>query len=119
MTNINALLRRRPNLLLVWPINQKNFADDAIGRLHQVGGQSALAKTPIYTLRGIDKSRYFDALQLILSITSTKLQDAAISDNEARDLVSDSKTIGDYLKKVQSLVLSRYDVGEIGEKLPR
>lgn len=119
MVNINALLRRTPSLLLVWPIIQRNFAEDAIRRLLILGGQSALARTPIYEVQGIDKSRYFDALKLLLDITSLKLQDAAISDEEARDIVAQSSTIGDYLTKIQSLVVDRYDLGELGVRLPK
>jgi len=119
MVNLNALLRHSPNLLLVWPIVRKDFADDSIRRLQLLGGQSALASKPIHEVKGLDKNRYFDVLKLILDTTSMRLQDAAISEDEARVLVDESTTIGDYLSKVQSLVLERYDIGELGVRLPK
>lgn len=119
MVNLNAFLRRTPNILALWPIVSPAFANDAIARLGQLGGQSALAQTPIYNMSGLPQDRYFDALRLILDATSTKLEDAAISQDEALALVNGSPTPGEYLTKVHALVVQRYDLGELGERLPR
>ncbi|WP_146210102.1 ATP-binding protein [Vitiosangium sp. GDMCC 1.1324] len=119
MVNLNAFLRRTNGLLLVWPIVNREFADVAIARLYQVGGQTALIETPVHTVKGVDKGRYLDVLKLILSTTSAKLEDAAISEDEAAALVGPSANIGDYLSQIKSLVLSRYNLGELGGKLPK
>ncbi len=119
MVNLNALLRRNSNLLLTWPITNRQFADGAIKRLNQVGGQTALANDPIHEVRGLEKGRFFDVLNLILEATAVRLQDAAVSEDGARSLVEESESLGSYLKAVQALVVSRYDLGELGLKLPR
>lgn len=119
MVNLNAFLRRTPNVLAVWPIVSAAFAKDAIGRLAQLGGQSALAQNPIYAIKGLPKERYYDALRLFLDATSTKLEDAAVSQEEALALVNDSPTPGEYLTRIHALVVQRYDLGDLGERLPK
>lgn len=119
MLNLNALLRRTPNVLAVWPIISSAFAEAAIARLTQVGGQSALAHKPMHRLIGIAKERYFDALRLLLEATSAKLDDAAVSRDEAEALIPESANLGDFLTRVHQLVVSRYDLGELGAKLPK
>lgn len=118
MGNLNALLRRSQSLLAVWPVNDEQFATTAIGRLTLAGGKSALAATPIHKLKGLPKSDWDKALHLVLAATNVSLADAAISPEEASGLAAPEDTLGDYLRAVQRLVVSRYDVGEIGAKLP-
>jgi hypothetical protein len=118
MVNLNALLRRNSKLLVLWPVIDRQFANEAISRLQLVGSQSALTSYPVHEVQGIGKERYFDVLNLLLRATSLKLEDAAVSEDEALKLVNPSISIGDYLSRIQSLVVSRYDLGELGAKLP-
>jgi len=118
MGNLNALLRRNQSLLAVWPVNDEQFASTAIARLTLAGGKSALAATPIHKLKGLPKSEWGKALNLVLAATSVSLADAAVSQEEVATLAAPEDTLGDYLRAVQRLVVSRYDLGEIGAKLP-
>src|SRR5579884_4168054 len=119
VVNLNAYLRRAPHLLAVWPVIEKPFAENMIKLLSQVGGSSALASEGIHEVQGLGKERYFDALQLILNATGTRLEDAAITRDEAEALVSKSASLGDYLSAVQDVVVERYDVGSQIARLPR
>jgi len=119
MTNLNALLRRTPDMLLLWPIINRSFADDAIEQLSQVGGQTALSVRRVHQVIGIPQERYYDVLALILQVMGVTLADAAVSSREAQDMVTTSKNLGDYLEAIQGLVVSRYDLGELGGKLPK
>lgn len=119
MTNLNALLRRLPDMLLLWPIINRSFADNAIEQLSQVGGQTALSQRRVHQVVGVSKDRYYDVLNLILQTMGVTLADAAISVQEAQAVVTTSKNLGDYLESIQSLVVSRYDLGELGGTLPR
>ncbi|MCB9879014.1 MAG: hypothetical protein H6835_15575 [Planctomycetes bacterium] len=119
MGNLNAFLRNQTNLLAVWPVNDEAFATTAIDRLTLAGGKSALMTQPIHRLVGLSADRYLAALKLVLAAMSVSLADAAVSDEEVSALVAPSKTVGDFLRAVQSLVVSRYDLGELGAKLPK
>ena len=118
MVNLNALLRRNPNILLTWPVIEESFAKEAISRLQAAGAHSALVQNPIHEVQGVDPNRYVDVLNLLLRVTSLKLEDAAISNLEAEQLVNQSQNVGDYLAKIQNLVVSRYDIGDLGSQLP-
>ena len=119
MVNLNAYLRRTTNVLALWPVINNDFADEMISILEQVGGSSALVRRQRYTLRGIERPRYYEALSLILSVTATRLEDAAVTRQEVEELSSSATSIGDYMRLVHDLVVSRYDIGEIGTRLPR
>jgi hypothetical protein len=119
MVNLNAYLRRTPNLLAVWPVVNRAFAEDLLALLDEVGGRSAIARKQIHEVIGLPKSRYFDALQLLLSATGTRLEDAAVTRQEAESLVPKSDSIGDFMNAVHDLVVQRYDIGDLGTRLPR
>ena len=118
MGNLNALLRRNPEVLALWPVNDEQFAKAAIDRLTLAGGKSALAASPIHRLLGLPKKDWEKALNLVLAATNVSLADAAISSDEVAALTPTEDTLGDYLRAVQQLVVARYDVGEIGATLP-
>lgn len=119
MVNMNAYLRRTKNLLAVWPVINRAFADDLVQLLEEVGGKSALVRRPVYEVAGVPKARYYDALHLVLSATGTRLEDAAVTRQEAEDLVQSATSIGDYMRSIHDLVVARYDLGELGTRLPR
>jgi hypothetical protein len=119
MGNLNGILRNTPNTLLVWPVNRREFAAAAVNRLVQAGGQTALVQRPVYEMRGLPKARFYDALQLLLAATAVRLEDAAITNEEVEALADRHDNIGEYLRGVQALVVARYDIGELGRRLPR
>ena len=119
MVNLNAYLRRTPNLLAVWPVVNQAFAEDLLRLLDEVGGKSAIARKPIHSVKGLPMERYIDALQLLLSATGTRLEDAAVTRQEAEELVDSAESIGDFMRAVHNLVVQRYDIGELGARLPR
>jgi hypothetical protein len=119
MVNLNAYFRRTKNLLAVWPVINQPFAQELITLLEEVGGKSALVRQPIHEVVGVPSPRFYDALHLILSATATRLEDAAVTRQEAEDLAPKATSIGDYLRLVHDLVVSRYDIGELGTSLPR
>jgi len=119
MVNLNAYLRRTPNVLAVWPVVNRTFADELIRLLDEVGGRSAIARQEIHAVVGLPKERYLNALQLLLSVSGTRLEDAAVSLKEAEDLVGAATSIGDYMRSIHDLVVARYDIGELATRLPR
>jgi hypothetical protein len=119
MGNLNGLLRTTARVLLVWPVNSQEFANAAVERLTLAGGETALTRDPIHQLIGLPEARYSDVLQLLLDATNVKLEDAAISSAEVDGLLVSGDTIGQFLRRVQALVVERYDLGELGTTLPK
>jgi hypothetical protein len=119
MVNLNAYLRRTPNLLAVWPVVNRSFAEELLRLLDEVGGKSAIARRQIHEVVGLPKSRYLDALQLLLSASGTRLEDAAVTCAEVEALIPNAESIGDFMRSVHDLVVQRYDIGDLGTRLPR
>lgn len=115
---LNAILRQREDLLLLWPVNDINFAERMVELMTLVGGKSPFGSYPIYNLVGIDKSNYTNVLDRIMQIGNWKLDDAAISREEVENIASLSRNVGDFLDDVQSLINERFDTSSIGVKLP-
>ena len=119
MGNLNAFFRNQHKLLAIWPVNDSGFADKVIDRLHLAGGKSALVAAPVHTLAGLQSIDYVRALHLVLSALNVSLDDAAISAEEVSRLAQADLTVGDFLRSVQNLVVSRYDLGDLGAVLPK
>jgi hypothetical protein len=119
MVNFNSFLRRQPDTLALWPVVNKSFALEASAKLADAGGGSALASSPVLEVQGLAKSAYVAALDLILKITGVRLDDAAISLEEAQSCVDPAESIGKFLETIHGLIASRYDIGDLGQQLPR
>lgn len=119
MLNLNAFLRTTPNILLLWPVTSRDFAERLCTHLTEAGGTSALIKKKIYPVAGLEPSEWFNALNLLLKTTSVSLADAAVGQEEAEALVSNFDRIGDFLAGIRELIESKYDLGEIGASLPK
>lgn len=117
--DLNALLRRKPNILAFWPSTDQRFVDDAIRHLGEVGGTTALSKSPIQKITGLQASQYIDALELILTATGVRLEDAALTRTDLEPLVKTSKNIGQFMIGVHGITTERYDIGTLGQKLPK
>ncbi len=116
---VNGLLRSRPDLLIVWPVNDREFAQKIVSLLQLAGGQSALGQDPVYDLRGLERDQWAAVLDKILQIANWRLEDAAIDANEIGRLVASEKSVGDFLDKVQRLIAQRFDVDQMGLVFPK
>lgn len=115
---LNGLLRTRKDLLVVWPVTDTGFSDKLIALLERVGGRSAFGLTPQHKLLGIASSRFNLVLEKLLQVANWRLEDAAISDTEVAELAATSDRIGVFLDRLQALITSRFDVGEMGVEFP-
>lgn len=115
---LNGLLRSRRDLLVVWPVTDADFSGKLIALLERVGGRSAFGLVPQHSLAGIAKSRFNVVLEKLLQVANWRLEDAAISDTEVTDLIATSERIGVFLDRLQSLITSRFDVGDMGVEFP-
>lgn len=118
MVDLNGLLRERPDVLIVWPITNRNFAEQAISMIKQAGGDSAFDNEPIVNLTGLAKEQYNHVLQTILDINGVALADFAVDWSEVEEMKGEGSTIGGFLDRVNKLISGRLEVKELGIKLP-
>lgn len=117
MVNLNALLRERDDILIVWPVTNKDFAEQAINSIKEAGGSSPFALKPIMDLEGLKENRYMDVLSDLMTLSGKNLEDFAVEEPELEYFKSE-RTIGDFLDKVNELINERLDTSDLGVSLP-
>ena len=119
LVQMNAILRTRGDLLILWPVNQREFAEKMVVLQEEIGGRSAFGTNDIYDMRGLSKTQYKIVLEKILQLANWHLEDAAISWDEVEKQEQNAHSVGSYLDGVQGLISERFDVGKIGIALPK
>ncbi|NRD51610.1 hypothetical protein [Corallococcus exiguus] len=119
LVQINSVLRNRNDLLILWPVNDKGFAEKLVGLQRKIGGLSAFGATPIYQMAGLDREKFSSVLERILKVANWTLEDAALDWVELAKITADAENIGGYLDRVQAAVAARFDVGSVGFTPPK
>lgn len=114
LTQLNGLLRTRPDLLLIWPVTDEDFARRAADLLIQCGGYSALTGDPIVCLTGLAQRDYRTVLERMLNAMAWDLSDASVQWGEVDSIAARHSTIGGFLDEVQRLVAERTKIDRDG-----
>lgn len=117
MVNLNALLRDRADILVVWPVTDRAFAEQAVRSIQQAGGNSPFDGEPIINLNGLELQQYTHALENLLTLSGVTLADFAIEHSEVENFIA-GNTIGGFLDNVNKLISARTDVSDLGVRLP-
>jgi energy-coupling factor transporter ATP-binding protein EcfA2 len=115
---LNAILRTRKDLLIVWPVTDLQFAEKLVGLLKKAGGRSVFGPEEIHRLRGIPKEKYGQVLEKILQVANWRLDDAAVSSTEVDALIGEAERLGGFLDDLQALIAQRFDTGHMGVTFP-
>lgn len=116
--SLNAVLRQRSDLVILWPVTDPEFAQRLIEILRKVGGNSAFGISPMHQLVGPEKSQFSSVLEKILQVANWRLDDAAISTTEVDTLIAENQSVGTFLDALQSLITERFDIGSFGITFP-
>jgi hypothetical protein len=119
LVQVNGILRNRPDLLLLWPVNDRAFAERLVTLQKKIGGLSAFGAHPIYEMVGLPKDQFKKVLDRILTVANWTLNDAAIEESEVDELAGKAENIGGFLDLVQSAIAARFDTGNIGFTPPK
>ncbi len=118
LMQLNGMLRDRADLLLLWPVNDPDFANRAVATLQQFGGQSAFATEPIVALNGVPREQFRLVLERMLNVAGWDLSEAAVTWAEVDAIAADSPNVGTFLDRVQNLVSQRTNLKDKGVQLP-
>ena len=119
LVQINAVLRNRSDLLILWPVNDLVFGERLVGLQRTIGGHSAFGASPIYRMAGLSSAQYGTVLERILKVANWALEDAALDWGEIASITSGAENIGGYLDRVQATIAARFDVGRLGFSPPK
>lgn len=118
LMQLNGMLRDRSDLLLVWPVNDPEFAERAVSALQQFGGQSAFGNHPIVELAGVPQEQFPLVLERMLNVAGWDLSEASVTWADVAAISADSPNIGTFLDRVQNLVTQRTNLSDRGIQLP-
>ena len=116
---LNTCLRNRDDLLLLWPVNNRQFADRLIEFLRGVAGESIFGAHKIYFMEGLKSESWPFVLDGILKIANWSLEDAALDPPMVIEITKNAKNIGEYLDLIQKAIAEGFDVEAIGFTPPQ
>jgi hypothetical protein len=119
LVQINSVSRNRNDLLILWPVNDKSFAERRVALQRKIGGLSAFGTNPIYEMVGLASASFRSVLERILKVANWNLEDAALDWGELDEMTEGSENIGGYLDHVQAAIAARFDTGRIGFTPPK
>lgn len=111
---LNNCLRNRDDLVILWPVNNKAFAERVTEHLRVAAGSSIFGVHPIYHLVGLDKAAWPQVLDGILKIANWQLEDAALDLPTVEKLTDGSRNIGEYLDRIQAAIANNFDLSKVG-----
>lgn len=102
---INSFIRSKAgiNTLVVWPCNNEDIVTQLVETSKVVGGTALLgSQDSYYEFPGPPKNEYLNIVEQTIGILNhgKNLQDFGISNDIAKEWLSDASTIGEYLKVV-------------------
>lgn len=118
LVELNGILRTRHDVLVIWPVNDDAFAQRMVDLLRQIGGDSAFGVTPSYSMKGLPRDKFRLALEKLLMMANWTLDDAAVTANEADNLIAKAERVGAFLDDLHRLIVNRFDLGGIGIAFP-
>jgi hypothetical protein len=116
---LNALIRNRRDLIILWPVNDLSFAEKIVSILQSVGGNSPFGSNPIYRMKGLLPNQFPSALEGVLNIANWKLEDAALNLDLVANITAGAKNIGEYLDRIQAAIAEKFNVDKIGFEPPQ
>ncbi|HTN92075.1 MAG TPA: hypothetical protein VL242_50745 [Sorangium sp.] len=119
LVQLNAILRNRSDLVILWPVNDLAFAQKLVELEKKIGGMSAFGAQPIYTMQGLARDKFRHVLERIFKVANWNLEDAALEWSELDEVTKGADNIGGYLDKVQAAIAARFDVGALGFTPPQ
>ena len=119
LVQLNSLLRNRPDIVVLWPTNDIEFAKRIIMIMSEVGGRSAFGTQPIYNMCGPQRDDFPKILEGILKVANWRIEDAALDWTRVSHITEDASNIGEYLDTIQSAIAQNFDIGIIGFEPPR
>jgi hypothetical protein len=119
LVQLNNILRNRSNLLILWPVNNRAFADKVVGMMRKVGGMSPFGTQPIYEMAGLPNAVWPSVLDSILKVANWALEDAALDWPTVEQVTTGASNIGDYLDRIQAAIAEKFQIEGVGFEPPQ
>lgn len=119
LTALNQILRRRSDVLFLWPTTDAGWHSAIRETARSIGGTNLVPDGADHTVTGPDKKDWATALDRLLLQFGKTVHDVGLAADLVGKLVSEASTIGDYLTRISSLVAERVTKQRQSKRLPR
>lgn len=119
MSSLNGILRRREDLMALWPTTDDTWRASLIDAARQVGGNSIVPKAGELNIVGPNRETWPTVLERLLIQLDQAREDLAIDDSAIASAAEQSDHIGGFLEIIRDVVAERVDDIQISHGLPK
>lgn len=117
LASLNQLLRRRPDVVALWPTTDEDWLADLYRLASAIGGQE-LIPVPSVPVTGPAPQTWPDVLSRLLIQFDRTTDELALDATLLDSFAQEAHTVGGYLGKVSRAVAGRIDEVQLAKQLP-
>jgi hypothetical protein len=118
MSALNQRLRRRSDVVLIWPTTDADWYAELRDTAEKVGGDSFAPTDADITIEGPPKDTWTAALERLLIQLDRSLDDIALDEATIAAMADNASTIGRFLRNVGAAIVERVDAVQLSRTLP-
>jgi hypothetical protein len=107
LSGLNQLLRKRKDILSIWPITNRTWKGEIRNVAGEIGGTDLVPKDSDVLIKGPDYEDWIKGLERLLIQTGLTCNDLTIDTSVLAEIKKQSKTIGEFLGKVRDIIAER------------
>jgi hypothetical protein len=118
VASLNAYLRARSDLVLLWPTIDEEWHKELRQIAERVGGTTLAPTEADVNVTGPPRDTWLTALERLLVQLDRQLDDLALERTTLEALVHEPPTLGEFLQRVGALVIDRVQRVQLARLLP-
>lgn len=107
LSGLNQLLRKRKDLIFIWPTTDRRWHDKIRGVAEAIGGTNLAPKDSDIDIKGPNRDDWINVLERFLNQLDLAYDDLAIDANTLGSIQKECDTIGEFLGKVGAIIAQR------------
>lgn len=107
LSSLNQLLRKRKDILFIWPTTDRKWHDQIRGVAEAIGGTNLAPKDSDIDIKGPKKEDWIKILERFLNQLDVTYDDLAIDADKLGKIQDESTTVGEFLGKVGEIIVQR------------
>lgn len=119
LSSLNQQLRKREDVIVLWPTTDPEWHGELRSIAERVGGDSLAPVNADVDVVGPPSSEWISALERLLIQLDLSLDDLALSEVLIDDLAKSSPNVGVFLRNVGAAVVERVDQVVLARQLPK
>ncbi len=118
MSDLNSLLRGRPDLIALWPTTSDEWRAQLSEIANRIGGRSLVPANGEVRIEGPEKAEWFTILERLLGQFDQRFEDLALDERSVMSYVEKAESVGGFLEKVRDAIVDRVDEVQLQSSLP-